>query len=178
MPCPEVSVGSTAAPRKMGSKSSVPNCAKQQQHSDHEAHVADAVYPKRLIARIRGRLLQEPEADQQIAAQAHAFPAHEEQCIVRGQNQRQHEKHEEIEIREEAPVAPVVGHIPGGVEMNQPAHAGDDEQHDHGELVDLQREIGAEVSGVDPGEVGLHPGNLRRAERGELPNGFERGQEG
>ena len=150
---------------------------KQQQHSDHEAHVADAVYPKRLIARIRGRLLQEPEAHQQIAAQAHALPAHEEQRIVRGEDQRQHEKHKKIEIREEAPIARVVGHVPGGVEMDQPAHAGDHQQHDHGELVDLQREIGAEVAGVDPGEVVLNPGNLRRAERGELANGFERGQE-
>ncbi len=44
------------------------------------------------------RFLQEPEADQQVAAQADAFPADEHQQVVGGQHQRQHEKHEQIQV--------------------------------------------------------------------------------
>ena len=66
------------------------------------------VDPEGLLARVGRRFLQEPEADQQVAAQAHAFPADEHHDQVRGQHQRQHEEHEEIQVAEEAAVAAFV----------------------------------------------------------------------
>ena len=56
-----------------------------KQDADGEAEVADARDDERFFAGVRRGLLQEPEADQQVAAQAHAFPADEHHDQVRGQ---------------------------------------------------------------------------------------------
>src|SRR5690349_22657976 len=60
--------------------------------------------------------------------------------------------------------------------MNEPADAGNYQQHDQRELVELQREAGAEAAGLDPGEIGLQPGNSIGAERQELARYFQGGQ--
>ena len=71
-------------------------------------------------------LLQEPEADEQVAAEAHAFPADEHQDDVGGEDQSEHEKDEQIQIGEEAVVAVFVRHVAGGINVNQQADEGDD----------------------------------------------------
>src|SRR5713101_6531612 len=71
-----------------------------------------------------------------------------------------------------------MGHVAGGVDVDEPANTGDDEEHDHGEVVDLEIEPGAEISGHDPGEVLLHPGDILRRKMREFADGFERGEEG
>ncbi len=147
--------------------------AEEQKQPQQETEIADAVYPKRLIAGIGGGFLQEPESDEQIAAQADAFPSHEEHQVVRRQHQREHEKHEQIEIGEESAIAGIVGHVTDGIEMDEPADAGHDEQHDQRELIDLQGEIRAQAPSLDPGKVGAQPGNLICAEAGELASHFE-----
>ena len=147
--------------------------AEEQKQSQQETEIADAVYPKRLIARIRSGFPQEPESNQQIAAQAHAFPSHEEHQVVRRQHQHQHEKHEQVEIGEKSAIAGVVLHVADGIEMDEPADAGHHEQHDQRELIDLQSEIRAQAPSLDPGEVRPQPGNLIGAEAGELATHFE-----
>ena len=99
--------------------------------------------------------LQEIETDEQVAAEADAFPSNEEQDVVRGHHQDEHEEHEQIEVGEETVVAAFVRHVAGGVDVDEEAHAGDDHQHDDGELVDLQVEACAEVSGNDPVKIVL-----------------------
>ena len=49
-------------------------------------------------------LASEPEADQQIGAQAHAFPADEHHRKLLAHTSDEHEEHEEVEIGEEAVV--------------------------------------------------------------------------
>ncbi len=71
-----------------------------------------------------------------------------------------------------------MGHVAGGVDVDEPANTGDDEEHDHREVVDLEIEAGAEISGHDPGEVLLHPGDILRRKMREFADGFERGEEG
>src|SRR6185295_17819786 len=90
----------------------------------------------------------------------------------------EHEKHEQVEVGEETPITSVVRHVTGGVEMNEPANAGDDEQHDQRQLVHLERKIHTEVAGVDPGEVGAYPGELYRGETREFAGQLRRGEEG
>ena len=119
--------------------------AEEQEHAEHESEVADAVDDECFLARIGRRLLQEIETDQQVAAQAHAFPSDEQQHVVRGEHQDEHEKHEQIQVGEEAVVAAFVRHVAGGIDVDEPADAGDDQQHDDGELIDLQIEARAEV---------------------------------
>ena len=53
--------------------------AQHQEQAQNEARVADAIDDERLLARVRCRLAQEIETDQQVAAQAHAFPSDEQQ---------------------------------------------------------------------------------------------------
>ena len=47
-----------------------------------------------LLAGVGCEFFQEVEADQQVAAQSHAFPADEQQQEIGGQHQHQHEEHE------------------------------------------------------------------------------------
>ncbi len=106
-----------------------------EEHRQRESEIADAVDDERLVAGVGGELFIEVEADQQVAAQAHAFPADEENQVVRRQHQGQHEEHEQVQIGEEAVIAAkiramLVRHVADGIDVDQGADAGDDQQHD------------------------------------------------
>src|SRR5208282_2221659 len=107
----------------------------------------------------------EIESDQKIRAQAHAFPAYEQQHVVVGQDEREHGKHEEVEVSEEAVVTAFMRHVSSGVDVDQQAYAGDEEQPDAGERVDqeagvsLERGWRAVVGGVvQMSSIGAEPG--------------------
>src|SRR6266849_5792473 len=76
--------------------------AEQQKHTQHESKIADTIDDERFLPRIRSRFFQEVETDEQIAREAHALPADEEQHVIRSQHQDQHEKHEKVEVRKES----------------------------------------------------------------------------
>src|SRR4029077_9079452 len=121
---------------------------------------ADAVDDESFLASVGGGLSQEIEADEQIATQPDAFPSDEKQDVVGGHDEDEHEKHEEVQIGEEAVVAALVGHVASRIDVDEPADAGDHQEHHDGELIDLQIEAGAEIAGEDAGKVLLHPGNF------------------
>jgi hypothetical protein len=154
----------------------------EQKHAEHEAEVADAVDDESFLAGVGSGFSEEIEADQKVAGQANAFPTYEEQHIVRGEDQNQHEEHEQIQVGEEAVVAAFMGHVTGRVDVNEEADAGDDEDHDHGELVHLQVEAGAKISGAcasrDPVEEWLFEGlaGLREVDE-EFTDGFDGAEE-
>src|SRR6266404_524537 len=107
----------------------------------------------------------EIETDQQIRAQAHAFPADKHQHIVVGQNKREHGEHEEVEVSEEAVVSTFVRHVPGGINVNQHADAGDEQQPDAGERIEqetgvsLERRLRAVMSYISQvAGIGAEPG--------------------
>ncbi len=54
-------------------------------------------------------LLLEPEADEQVRGEAHAFPADEHEQGIAGQDQDGHEEEEQVEVAEVARVALFVG---------------------------------------------------------------------
>src|SRR3989442_1141746 len=81
--------------------------------------VADAVHDECLVA-CRGRVLfQKVEADQQVTAESHAFPAHEQQQEILREHQNQHEKHEQVEVCEKAIVSVFVRHVADRINMDQ-----------------------------------------------------------
>ena len=116
-----------------------PQRVPEQEHGDQEAEVADPVDDERLLAGVGVDLVAEPEADQQVGAEAHAFPADEHHREAGAQHQHQHEDHEEVEVREVPGVPRVCLHVPDAEQVDQAADPGDDQQHDSGELVDLER---------------------------------------
>ena len=114
-----------------------------QERGQGKAEVANAVDDERLVAGVGGDLLIEVEADQQVAAQAHSFPADEEQQIVARQHQRQHEEHEQVQVAHEPVKTLVLPHISDGIDMNQEANASYHEQHHQRKLIEIKIEINA-----------------------------------
>ena len=115
--------------------------APEQEHGDQHAEVADPVHDEGLLAGVGVGLLGEPEADQQIGAEPHAFPADEQDREVGAQHQHQHEHHEEVEVGEVARVAGIRPHVAHAEQVDEAPDAGHHQQHDRGELVHLEREI-------------------------------------
>ena len=66
----------------------------KEEDADGEAEVADARGDEGFFAGADGGLLQEPETDEQVAAEAHAFPADEHEDDVGGEHQSEHEEDE------------------------------------------------------------------------------------
>src|SRR6266404_5037812 len=149
----------------------------EQEHAEHEAEVADAVDDESFFSRVRSGLAQEIKTDEQVAREADAFPSDEEQHVIGGEDEDEHEEHEEVEVGEETVVAALVGHIARRVDVDEPADSGDDQQHDDREVIDLEIEARAEIAGDNPGEVLLNPGDIFRREVCEFADGFERGEE-
>ena len=116
----------------------------ERHHGDEHAEVAHAVDDERLLAGVGVPAVQivalvEPEADQQIRGQAHAFPAHEHAHEGIAEHEDEHGEDEEVQVDEEALEALVVVHVGDGVEVDQRADARDDQRHDHAQRVDQQR---------------------------------------
>ena len=123
----------------------------EEEHGEQEAEVADAVDDEGFLAGVGGGILAEVEADEQVGGEADALPADEEQQEVRREDQDRHEEHEEVEVGEEAPVAVLMRHVAGGVEVDEEADAGDDGEHDEGEVIDGEGEVDVEAGDGDPG---------------------------
>jgi hypothetical protein len=113
----------------------------QHRHGDEEAEVADAVGDEGLLARGRVLLFGEPEADEQVAAEADALPADEEQRHAVAQDEHQHREDEQVQVTKEAVERGVVPHVRGRVEVNERADPGDDEHHRARQRVDGERDV-------------------------------------
>jgi len=102
----------------------------EQEDAQHEAEVADAIHQERLAGRRRGAGPAKPEADQQVAAQAHAFPKYEQDQKVAGQHQHGHRKHEQRHLGEKPRITRVPAHVAGRIDRHQQADQRDHGQHD------------------------------------------------
>src|ERR1700733_1610824 len=122
----------------------------QQKQCDEESEITNAIYNERLFACRRCRILGEPEADQQIRRQTHAFPANEHHQVVVSQHQRQHEKHEQIEIAEKPVVAGIVPHVADRINVNQKSNSTHYQQHDERELIKIEGKVNGETSRANP----------------------------
>jgi cobalamin biosynthesis protein CobT len=93
-------------------------CFEKQKHAEHEAEVANAIDDEGFFAGVGGGLFEELETDEQIAGEPDAFPPDEEENVVCGEDQDEHEEHEEVEVGEEAVVAAFMRHVAGGVDVD------------------------------------------------------------
>src|SRR5258708_29851520 len=85
------------------------------------------------------------KTDQQIRAQANTFPSHKQKHVVMSEDESKHRKHEQVHVSEEAVIAAFVRHVSGGVNVDQHAHAGHEEQPDGRERVKQEPGVGIEV---------------------------------
>ena len=115
-----------------------------------EAEVADPVDDEGLLGGARGRRLLVPVADEEVAAQADRLPPDVQHQEVVAQDQQQHAEHEEVQVGEEAPQAPIAVHVADRVDVDQQAHAADHQQQHGGQLVDEEGDLDLEVAGADP----------------------------
>src|SRR5208282_5478251 len=120
----------------------------KRERAKNESGIADTVHDERLVGSGRSGVTMEVKTDQKIRAQAHAFPSHEQNHVVIRQDERKHRKHEQVHVSEEPVVTAFVRHVSGGVNVDQHAHAGHEEQPDSRE--GIKREPGA---GVDEASV-------------------------
>src|ERR1039458_4366521 len=93
-----------------------PEILEDQKHRQRKSEIANTVDDESLVAGVGRELLVEIKTDQQVAAQPHAFPPHEQQQVVRRQHQHQHEEHEQVQVREKAVVSALVRDIADGAE--------------------------------------------------------------
>ena len=123
----------------------------EQEHAEQEAEVADAVDDERLLAGDGVLGLVVPEADQQVGAEADAFPADEQQRQVVGQDQDQHREGEQVQVGEVAREVRVVPHVADGVDVDEEADAGDHQDHHRRQRVDAEGDVDAQGAGVIQG---------------------------
>ncbi len=126
----------------------------EQEHSDQEAHVADAVRDEGLLARLRrpAAVLVVPEPDQQVAHRPDALPADEEQREVRAEDQDGHREDEEVQVGEVLGLPVVLGHVADRVEVDEQADTGDDQGHEARQRIEMQLERHVERAGRKPRE--------------------------
>ena len=90
------------------------------------------------------------EADQQVAAQPHPFPAEVDKQQVIGQYQKQHAGDKEVGVGEEAGVTLFSAHIPGGKQVNEETDPGHHPQHGQRQAIQCQREAWGKVAHRHP----------------------------
>ena len=130
-----------------------PHTPEDQEHRDEETEVPDPVHDERFLACVGVDLLVEPEPDEQIRTESHAFPADKHHREARAQHEGQHEEHEQVQIREIAIEARVLAHVSGGVHMNEKSNAGHDKNHQAGKMIQHEPELRLKPSCLDPCEV-------------------------
>ena len=128
-----------------------------QHQAGGESHVAYPVGEEGLLAGVRAVVLRVVEADQQVGAEAYPLPPDEHDEVVPAEHQRQHHRHEEVQVGEVAPVSGVVGHVAHRVNVDQEPDEGDHEEHHAAQRVEDE----------EPADVELA---LKPKRRGEVPD--------
>jgi len=126
----------------------------------HEAKVAHAIDHKGLNRRSICTRLFEPEADEQITGQAHAFPTEEHLNQVVRRHQHEHGEGKEAEICKEPGLIWVFLHIAPAVQMHERRDGRNHHQHDGCQRVDAECPVKAECPALNPFKNGHDRGCL------------------
>ena len=133
----------------------MPGGVEEDEDADEEPEVADAVDDEGLAPCVRLGVVVEPEPDEQVAAEAHPFPADEHRHQVVAEDEEQHRRDEQVEVGEVAPVPGILVDVPDRVEMDEEADAGDDQHQGAAQAIEAEREIDVQAADGEPGVDGL-----------------------
>ena len=165
-----------------------------EEHGDEQSKIADAVGDEGFLGGdgIADTILAlfKPETDEQVGAQAHAFPADEHHQEVIGADQDHHGGDEEVEEDKEAGKAPgvavmahIIVHVADGVNVDERAHAGNHQHHHHRKGIHTECPAGGEIADGDPiredncGAFGMtSEGNSQQDGDHECQSGGQAGQ--
>ena len=127
-----------------------PRLLDEQEQRERKRRVAERVDDERLLRRCDRRRPLVLEPDQEIRGEPDEAPGCEQNQEVAALDEQQHREDEERHVREEAALLVDCVHVADRVGDDQRADAGDDQHHEHRELVDVQREPEVEVPGRQP----------------------------
>lgn len=124
----------------------------QREDAEEEGDIAELGDEEGLEGGGTGGLGLPVVADEEVGADAHDFPADQQQHQVAGVDDQQHGGGEEGDQRGVRGVARVVAQIAGGVELHTGRHDPDHDGDQHGEAVEVQRQVDGDRAGR--GELG------------------------
>ena len=123
-----------------------------QEYPDQHRGVADAGDDERLLPGIGGYLPLVPERDEEVRAQADPLPPDVKEGQVVGQDQQEHGRHEQVEVREVPRVPRIAAHVPDRVHVDQAPHPGYGQDHHHRQRINPELHGGPEAPHLDPVE--------------------------
>ena len=127
----------------------------ERDDAQHQADVADTGGDEGLDGRRRVDLLLPPVADEHERAHADQFPPDEKLQGVGRHHQHQHRRREQRQRRVEVGEATVAVHVAERVHVHHQRHERDDEQHHHGQAVDVRPGVDGDPAHLEPGHVAL-----------------------
>ena len=126
----------------------------QQEQADGHGRIADPGNDEGLARGITVVRIVVPEPDQQVAAQSDAFPAQIQQEQIIAEHEQQHGEDEQVHVAEKAAEVRVVGHVAGGIDVDQEANPGNDQNHHQREAVEIEIDAGVKAGHGHPGPDG------------------------
>jgi hypothetical protein len=124
---------------------------KTEHDAKSETKIADAIDEECFLGRFAGGGFFVVVTDQEIRAEADAFPAQVQHDQVVAHDQAGHGEDEEAEISEEAEVSRFAFHVTGGEDGDEESDAGDDAEHDGRKRIEKETGLGGEGAGLNPG---------------------------
>ena len=109
----------------------------QDGDADEQTHVAGTHGEERLQRRAAVRAVFPPVTDEHERAETHDLPAQEEEDHVFCDDHRHHSGREQRQGREKVGVSTIAAQILERVHLHERGDEGDDEEHHHGETVDV-----------------------------------------